>query len=76
MVSFNFAKILQSPYFVVGTLKNFKLLTDNYFDSGFQNIALSSLQLFSRACYEVDLDDIQWNEVATSMASNFNDSWL
>ena len=59
MVSFNFAKILQSPYFVVCTLKNFKLLTDNYFDSGFQNIALSSLQLFSRACYEVDLDDIQ-----------------
>ena len=47
-ISQKFYRVL---YFVVGTLKNFKLLTDIYFDSGFQNIASSSLQLFSRACY-------------------------
>ena len=26
-------------------------------------------------CYQVDLDDIQWNEVATSTAHNFSNSW-
>ena len=27
------------------------------------------------ACYSVDLDDIQWNEVANSTNRNFNNSW-
>ena len=55
--------------------QKFKLLADISFESCLQNIALSSLQLFSCASYWVDLDDIQWNEVATSTARNFNNSW-
>ena len=44
---------------MVGGPKYFKLLPDISFDSGFQKIVLSSLLLFSYACYKVDLDDIQ-----------------
>ena len=47
---FNFAKTLQGRHFVVGGPKNFKLLPDITFDSGFQEIVLSSLLLFSCAC--------------------------
>ena len=43
-----------------------------FFESRLQNIVLSSLLLFSCDCY----DDIQWNEVATSAARNFNNSSL
>ena len=72
---FNFAKILQGRHFVVGGPKNFKLLVDISFESGLQSTVLLSLLLFLCACYYVDLHDIQWNEVATSTASNFNSSW-
>ena len=66
-------KLFQGRHFVVGGTRNFKLLSDISFDSGFQKIILSSLQLFLCACY---LGDIQWNKVATSMARNFNNIWL
>ena len=72
---FNFAKILKSCHFVVGGPKNFKLLLDISFDSGFQRIVLSSLLLFPCTCYEFDLDDIHWSKVTTLMARNFNHSW-
>ena len=55
--------------------QKFKLLSDISFESRIQYIALSSLELFSCISYYVDLDDIQWNEVATSTARNFNNSW-
>ena len=45
------------------------------FDRGFQKIVLWGLLLLSCACYYVGLDDTQWNEVATSTARNFNNSW-
>ena len=48
---FNFAKILQGRYFVVGGPKNFKLLADSSFDSSLQNIVLPSLLLFLCAVY-------------------------
>ena len=48
---FNFAKIWQSCYFVVGGTKNFKLLADISFDSSLQNAVLPSLLLFLCACY-------------------------
>ena len=73
---FNFAKILQGRHFVVGGPKTFKLLPYISFDSGFQKIALLSLLLFLCACFQADLDNIQWNEAATSMARNFNNSRL
>ena len=72
---FNFAKILQDRQIVVGGRKNFKLLADISFESSLQNTVLPSLLLFLCACYYVDLDDIQWNEVATSTVRNFNNSW-
>ena len=54
--------------------KSFKLLADISFESGLPNIVLPSLLQFSCACYYVDLDDIQWNQVATSTTRNFNNS--
>ena len=72
---FNFAKILQGRQIVVGGRNNFKLLADISFESSLQNTVLPSLLLFLCACYCVDLDDIQWYEVATSTTPNFNNSW-
>ena len=48
---FNFAKVLQGLYFVVGGPRNFKLLADISFDSSLQNTVLPSLLLFLCACY-------------------------
>ena len=45
------------------------------FESSLQNTALPSLLLFLCVWYQVDLDDFQWNEVVTSSARNFNNSW-
>ena len=59
----------------MGGPKNIKLLADISFERSLQNSVLSSLLLFLCACYHVDLDDIQWNGVATSTARNFNNSW-
>ena len=41
----------------------------------FKKLYRRLLLLFSCAYYKVDLDDIQSNEVATSTARNFNNSW-
>ena len=46
-------------HFVVGGLKNFKLLPDISFDGGFQKIVLSSLLLFLCSYFSNDLDDNQ-----------------
>ena len=45
------------------------------FDSSLQNTVLPSLRLLFCACYQVDLDDIQRNEVATLTAHDFSNSW-
>ena len=47
----NFTKNLLDHHFVVGGPKNFKHLSHISFDSGFQNIVLPSLLLFSCVCY-------------------------
>ena len=76
MVFAQFCKTLQVHYFLEGGPKNFKLLVDISFESSLQKIVLPSLLLFLCACYYcVRLDDIQWNELATSTARNFNNSW-
>ena len=72
---FNFAKTLRGRHFVKGWPKTFKLLVDTFFENSLQNTVLPSLLLFLCASYYVDLDDIQWTEVATSTARNFNNSW-
>ena len=69
-------KILQAGHFVVGWPTIFKHLPDISFDNDFQKIVLSRLLLFSCTCYQVGLDDIQWNEVATSTARSFNNTWF
>ena len=71
---FHLAKILQGRHFVVDGPKNIKLLADISFENSLQNIVFPSLLLFLRACYYVDLDGIQWNEVAAPTARNFNNS--
>ena len=58
-------------HFGVGRPKIFKLLADVYFYSSFKILYCRVLC----ACFQVDLDDIQWNEMATSTARNFNNSW-
>ena len=75
---FIFAKVLWGRHFVVGGPKNVKgkNFTWYLFYCSFQKIVLSGLLLFSCAFYKVDLDYIQWNEVVTSVACNFNNSWL
>ena len=60
---------------MVGGPKNIKLLADISFESSLQATVLSSLLLFLCAWRYVDLDDIQWNEVVTSTARNFKNSW-
>ena len=74
MVSVQFCNDFTGRHFVVDGPKSFKLLADISFESGLQNTVLPSLLLFSWACFYVDLDDIQWNERATSTARNFNNS--
>ena len=74
-ILFNFGKILQSRHFVVGEPKNLKLLADTSFESSLQNNVMASLLLLLCPCYKVDVDDIQCNEVASSTAGNFNNSW-
>ena len=71
----NFVKILQGRHFVVGGPKTLKLLADIFCESSLQNTVLSSLLLILCACYQVDLDDIQWNEAETSTARSLSNSW-
>ena len=51
IVLVQFQKKFTVPHFAEGWPKNFELLPDNSFDTGFQKIVLSSLLLFSGACY-------------------------
>ena len=71
MISVQFCKKITGPPSVV---ENCKLSAHISFESGLQNSALPSLMLFSSACFWVDLNDIQWNEVVTSTARGFNNS--
>ena len=73
---FNFVKNLKGRHFVVGGWKNLKLSTNTCFGVTFQKNLLSSFLLFSSACYQDDLSDSERNEIASSAAHNFNNSWL
>ena len=73
---FNFAKNLKDRHFVVGGSKTFKLSTNTCFGVSIQKNVLPSLLLFLSACYQDDLSDSERNKIASSMARNFNNSWL
>ena len=73
---FNFAKNLKDRHFVVGGSKNLKLSPNTCFGVSFQKNVLSSFLLFSSVCYQDDLSDSERNEIASSTARNFNNSWL
>ena len=73
---FNFAKNVKDHHFVVGGSKTFKLSTNTFFGVSFQKNVLSSLLLFLSVCYHDDLSDSERNEIASSTAHNFNNSWL
>ena len=73
---FNFAKKLKDRHFLVGGSKNLKLSPNTCFGVSFQKNVLSSFLLFSSVCYQDDLSDSERNEIASSTARNFNNSWL
>ena len=73
---FNFAKNLKDRHFVVGESKNLKLSTNTCFCVSFQKNMLQSFLLFLSVCYQDDLSNSERNEIASSAASNFNNSWL
>ena len=73
---FNFAKKLKDRHFVVGESKNLKLSTNTCFCVSFQKNILPSFLLFLSVCYQDDLSNSERNEIASSAACNFNNSWL
>ena len=73
---FNFLKNLKDRHFVVGGSKTLKLSTNTCFGVSFQKNVFSSFLLFSSVCYQDDLSDSERNEIASSTARNFNNSWL
>ena len=73
---FNFAKNWKDPHFVVGGSKTLKLSPNTYFGVSFQKNLLSSFLLFLSVCYQDDLSDSEKNEIKSSTARNFNNSWL
>ena len=76
MVSIQFRKKFKGPSFVVGGSKNLKLSTKNFFWCELLKNELSGFLLFSSVCYQDDLSDSERNEIASSTACNFNNSWL
>ena len=73
---FNFSKNLKDRHFVVGGSKNLKLLTNPFFGVSLQKNVFSSFLLFPPVCYQDDLSNSERNEIASSTARNFNNSWL
>ena len=74
---FNFAKNLKDRHFVVGGSKNLKLSTNTCFGVSFQKKnVFSRLLLVPSVCYQDDLSDSKRNEMASSTARKFNNSWL
>ena len=73
---FNFAKNLKDRHFVVSGSKKLKLSTNTCFGVTFQKNVFSSFLLFLSVCYQDDLSGSERNEIASSTARNFNNSWL
>ena len=76
MVSVQFRKKFTGPSLCARWTKKLQTFKTNiHLYSVFQKIVLSSLPLFLRVCYYVDLGDNQWNEVATLAHRSFNNIW-
>ena len=75
MVSVQFRKKFKGPSFCGGGSKILKLSRNTCFGTSFQKNILSSF-LFSSVFYQDDLSDSERNEIASSTARNFNNSWL
>ena len=73
---FNFENNLKNLHFVVSGSKNLKLSTNTCLSANFQKNLLPSFLLFSSVCYQDDLSNSERNEIASSTARNFNNSWL
>ena len=56
--------------------KNLKISTNTCFAVSFQKNVFSSFLLFWSVCYQDDLCNSERNEIASSAARNFNNSWL
>ena len=75
-ISVNFAKSLKNRHFLVGGSKNLKHSRNTCFSVSFQKNILSSFLLFLSVFYQGNLSDSERNEIASSTARNFNNSWL
>ena len=73
---FSFAKNLKDRHFVVVGSKNLKLSKNTCFGTSFQKNILSSFLLFSSVFFQDDISESERNEIASSTARNFNNSWL
>ena len=73
---FSFAKNLKDRHFVVDRSKNLKHSRNTCFGASFQKNILSSFLLFWSVFYQDDIGDSERNEIASSTARNFNNSWL
>ena len=74
---FIFLRNLKNCHFIVlGGSKNLKLSTNTCLVLAFKKNLLPSFLLFSSVCYQDDLNNSERNEIASSTASNFNNSWL
>ena len=73
---FNFTKNIKDRHSVVVGSKTLNLSTNICFGVSFQKNVFSSFLLFLSVCYQDDLSDSERNEIASSTARNFNNSWL
>ena len=73
---FNFVKKLKNRHFVVRGSTNLKLSTNTYFGVSFQKKCIAQFLLFFFVCYQDDQSNNERNEITSSTARNFNNSWL
>ena len=74
MVSVQFWINFTGPSYCGGLVKKLQNFNRYFFWSRLSKNCI--IEFTALACYLVDLDDNQWNEVATSTARNSNNSWL
>ena len=75
VVSVQFRKKIKGPSFCGGWVKELETFK-TCFGVSFQKNVFPSFLLFSSVCYQDDLSNSERNEIASSTACNFNNSWL
>ena len=73
---FSFAKNLKNRHLWWVGQRTWNFQQNTFFGVSFQKNVFSSFLLFLSLCYQDDLSDSERNEIASSTARNFNNSWL